>query len=68
MKVMLDIKDSKAAFIMELLRSFSFVKAEPLSDEKAEIIEGIKQAVKELKLVKAGKLKARNAEDVINEL
>lgn len=68
MKVMLDIKDSKVQFVMELLRNFSFVKAEPLSDEKAEIISGIKQAVKEMKLVKAGKLKARNAEDLINEL
>lgn len=65
---MLDIKDSKVQFVMELLRNFSFVKAEPLSDEKAEIISGIKQAVKEMKLVKAGKLKARNAEDLINEL
>ena len=31
MKVLLDIKDSKASFFMELLKSFSFVKVKPLT-------------------------------------
>lgn len=53
---------------MELLSSFSFVKVKPLSDEKAELINDIKEAVEELKLVRQGKLKARNVEDLINEL
>jgi hypothetical protein len=39
-----------------------------LSKEKKIIIEDIKDAVEELKLVKAGKLKARNVEDLLNEL
>jgi hypothetical protein len=33
MKVILDIKDNKAAFVMELLNNLSFVKARPLSNE-----------------------------------
>ncbi|MBP9150804.1 MAG: hypothetical protein KBF73_00830 [Flavobacteriales bacterium] len=69
MKILLDIKDSKAAFFMEVLKNFSFVKeATPLSDAKAELMQDIREAVEELKLVKAGKLKARDAEDLINEL
>ncbi len=68
MKVILDIKDNKAAFIMELLKNFKFVKAKPLTPYKAEILNGIKQAVEEMKLIKAGKLKGRNAEDLLNEL
>lgn len=36
MKILLDIKDSKAAFFMELLKNFSFVKAEPLKAGKAK--------------------------------
>ncbi len=68
MKVLLDIKDTKAAFVMELLQSFSFVKARPLSPYKAKVIEDVEEAVEEMKLVKAGKLKARNAEDLFNEL
>lgn len=35
MKVLLDIKNNKADFVMELLQSLSFVKAEPISTSKA---------------------------------
>lgn len=35
---------------------------------KEEILSGIKQAVKEVTLVKQGKLKARDAKELINEL
>jgi hypothetical protein len=68
MKVMLDIRDSKAAFVMELLRSLPFVKASPLSDEKARLIGEIKEAVENIELVRKGKLKARPARDIINDL
>ena len=68
MKVMLDIKDSKADFVMELLNNFSFVKATPVSPYKKKVLKDLKQAVEEMKLIKAGKLKARNARDLINEL
>lgn len=68
MKVILDIKDSKAAFVMELLSSLSFVKARPLSDENAVLVDEIREAVEDLKLVRQGKLKARPARDLINEL
>ena len=68
MKVILDIKDSKAPFVMELLESLSFVKAKPLSPYKAKILEDVKEAVEEMKLIKKKKLKARNAEDLFYEL
>lgn len=65
---MLDIKDAKAAFVMELLQSLSFVKAKPLSPFKAKVLEDVKEVVEEMKLIKKGKLKARNAEDLFHEL
>nr|WP_068890473.1 hypothetical protein [Pedobacter panaciterrae] len=68
MKVILDIKDSKAAFVMELSNSLSFVKAKPLSGENVVLIDEIKEAVEDLKLVRQGKLKVRPARDLINEL
>lgn len=68
MKVLLDIPDNKAASFMEVLRSISFVKAKQLTDAKADLLADIREAVEELKLVKKGKLNARNVEDVINEL
>ena len=68
MKVLLDIKDTKASFVMELLKNFSFVKAKTLTPHKAKVLEDVKEAVEEMKLIKAGKLKARNAEDLFHEL
>lgn len=68
MKVLLDIKDNKASFMMELLKSFPFVKAKPISTTKAQLIEELKEAVEEMKSIKTGKKTARNAEEFINEL
>lgn len=68
MKVLLDIRDNKAHFVMELLKSLSFVKAKELTPYKAEVLENIKEAVEEMKLIKKGKLKGKKAEDLFNEL
>ena len=68
MRVLLDIKDSKALHLLEVLKSLPYVKTKTLSDEKALLMEEIKEAVEEIKLVRAGKKKARNAVDFLNEL
>jgi hypothetical protein len=68
MKVLLDIPDNKASSLMDVLSSISYVKAKPLTEEKALLMEEIREAVEEMKLIKAGKKKARNAEDFLNEL
>lgn len=68
MKVLLDIKDQKAGFILELLKSFSYVKTQKLTSTKAEILEELSEAVKNMKQVKKGKLKARPAKELLNEL
>ncbi len=68
MKILLDIKDNKAAFVMELLNSLSFVKVKPVTPEKARLLEEVKGAVDNLNLVKRGKLKARPAKELLNEL
>ena len=68
MKVLVEIKDNKAAFVMELLRSFSYVKAQPITPEKYDVLEGIRQAVDEVKLHKQGKIKLKSAKSLLNEL
>jgi hypothetical protein len=68
MKVLLDIKDEKAPFIMEMLGHFKGVKSKPLTNYKANILEGIKEAVEEVKLIKQGKLKGIPAKDLLDEL
>jgi hypothetical protein len=68
MKVLLDIPDNKASSLLDVLKSISYVKAKPLTDVKALLMEEIREAVEEMKLIRAGKAKARNAEDFLNEL
>jgi len=44
------------------------VKAELLSGEKDQLIKEIKEAVKEMKLIRRGKLKARPVKELLDEL
>ena len=68
MKILLDIPDHKAESLMDVLNSISYVKAKPLTDAKARLLSEIREAVEEMKLIRAGKKEARNAEDFLNEL
>lgn len=68
MKVLLDIKDSKALHLMEVLKSLPYVKTQQLTDEKAELLGDIREAVENLKLVRSGKLKAKPAKGLLKEI
>lgn len=68
MKVLLDIKDDKAKPLLEVLKGLSYVKATTISDEKALLMEEIKEAVEELILVREGKLKGIPARQLLDEL
>ena len=68
MKVLVDVNDNKGDFILELLNNFSFAKARLISPAKAQLLEEIKEAVETLNLVKQGKIKARLAKDLLDEL
>ena len=68
MKAVLEIKDSKAQFVMELLNNFSFVKVKPITNEKALLLSEIREAVDTLNLVKKGKIQARPAKELLNEI
>jgi len=64
----LDIKDSKAVHLLEVLKSLPYVKTTQLTDEKAELMSDIREAVEELKLIRQGKLKGIPARDLLDEL
>jgi len=68
MKMLLEVKDSKSGFIKELLKNFSFVKTKTLTPEKGQLLEELKEAVENMKLVKQGKLQARPAKELLDEL
>ncbi|MEO5570907.1 MAG: hypothetical protein ABIT08_06845 [Bacteroidia bacterium] len=68
MKVLLDIKDAKAPYLMEILKNLSFVKTKTLTSSKAQFLEELREAIDEVNLIKAGKLKGRPARKLIDEL
>ena len=68
MKVLLDIKESKSDFVMELLKSLPFVKATPLTESKARFLKDFKSAVEQVKLHKEGKIKLKSTRQLLNEL
>ena len=69
MKIILDIRDEKASFIIEVLKNFKDIKeAKLLTNYKAEILEGLQDAINEVKQIKQGKLKGIAAKDLLNEL
>lgn len=68
MKIILEIPDNKASSLLEVLKSISYIKVKPLSDQKALLMEEIRESVEEMKLIKSGSKKAKNAEDFLNEL
>jgi hypothetical protein len=55
MKILLDNPDNKVISFMGVIKSISYVKAKPLTDSKAKLMSEIKEAVEEMKLIRAGK-------------
>jgi len=67
-KVLLDIKDSKAQSLLKVLKSLPYVKVKPLTDAKAKTLDDIKKAVEELNMIQKGKLTGINLQDLLNDL
>lgn len=68
MKVLHDIKDNKAGFVMELLQNLPFVKARTLTPYNVQLLEELKEALDNINLIKEGKLKAKSAKELLDEL
>ncbi|MCA0365042.1 MAG: hypothetical protein LCH67_13450 [Bacteroidetes bacterium] len=68
MRVLLDIKDNKARHLMEVLKGLSYVKTKTISNEKALLIEELKEGIENLNLAKQGKLKLKTARELYDEL
>ena len=69
MKVLIDIPDNQATFGLKVLHSLSFVKkAKPMNDAAVALWDDLKEAAKEVRLHKKGKLKLKTAQDLLHEL
>lgn len=68
MKFVLEVKESKAAALMALLNDLPYVKTKPLTLYKAKVLEDVRKAVDEMNQVLSGKIEARDADKLLNEL
>ncbi|MEO6682922.1 MAG: hypothetical protein ABIN48_08850 [Ginsengibacter sp.] len=68
-EITLYIPEKKFPFFMELINSLDFVQKEvDTVTSKEQATKGFKEAVRQINLVKQGKLKARDARELLNEL
>jgi hypothetical protein len=69
-QVTLNIPDKKYPAFMKLIKSLDYVDDIDVEGkkEKEEVLDGIKQAFKEVKLVRSGKLKAKPIKELLDEL
>ena len=70
MKIVLTINDDKFSFFMELIKNFTFIKADPLDEgsTKEEIKANIRKGVEDLNLIKKGKLKTTLLKEFLTEI
>ena len=72
-KITLNIPDKKYPFFIELIKSLDFVSVSNPSQkmEKASehpVLKSLKQGLKEVELVKQGKIKSRSLKDFLYEV
>jgi len=70
MKVLLDIKDNRGPFFMELLKSLDFVHIlkEVKDKDKSKAVQDLVEAVNDVKLYEEGKKQLKAAKDLLDEL
>lgn len=68
MKILLEIPENEVSFVMKLLQKLNVKSTKVISDEKAELMNDIRESVKELNLIKQGKLEGKDAREFIKEL
>lgn len=68
MKALLDIQDNRAPFVLELLSNFKYIKTRLLTPGHALVLEELKEAVENMKLVSEGKLNPKPVEELLDEL
>ena len=69
MKVLLEIEDEKAPALLKVLKDLKYVKTKKIKQSKKEaVLEGLKEAIEEVKLAKEGKVKLKSFDEFLNEL
>jgi hypothetical protein len=70
MKVILDIRDNRIPFFMELVKSLDYINVvkEVKDESKSLFVADLAEAFNDVKLYEQGKKKLKSAKDLLNEL
>ena len=70
MKVILDVRDNRMPFFMELVKSLDYIHVvkEVKDEQKSKCISDYAEAFNDIKLYEQGKKKLKSAKDLLNEL
>lgn len=68
MKVILDVNENKADFVLELLNSLPFIKVVTVNKKKEKFLKDLQDSVDEVNLAIQGKVKLKSAQEILNEL
>lgn len=70
MKVILDIRDNRIPFFMELVKSLDYINVvkEVKDERKSLFVADLTEAFNDVKLYEQGKKKLKSAKDLLNEL
>jgi len=70
MKLILDIKENRAPFFMELIKSLDYINIlkEVKNKEKSKNIQDLAEAFNDVRLHEKGKKSLKSANELLNEL
>jgi hypothetical protein len=70
MKVILDIKDNRIPFFMELVKSLDYISVvkEVKDERKSQFVADLAEAFNDVKLYEQGKKKLKSGKALLNEL
>ena len=70
MKVVLDVRDNRMLYFMELVKSLDYISVvKEIKDEnKSQFIADLAESFNDVKLHQQGKKKLKSAKDLLNEL
>ncbi len=70
--ILLSVPEQHYPFIIKLVRSFDYVTVKETNEEqpptKKEFMDGLREAIEEVKLIKAGKKKGKPFQQLLDEL
>ncbi len=64
MKILLDIDDQMGLHLMAIIKKIPYIKAQQLTDAKANLLKEVREAVIEMQEIKSGKKKAKDIKDL----